>query len=188
MKWSDVTIRQWEELQELTSEGLTLLVEQLAILYDKRPEEIRKIKLDQLKKESQKTAFIATLPTAKAVEKFECNGKQYSIIVDLSNAPAGTYIDLVAAVNPMSMADLLAVMTIGEDTTQERSLTFYHHLTVDIAYPLTVFFYRVWTHFTESIAACSVKELNRIISSDIGGGSSPLTISQTETEPSGTTS
>lgn len=207
--WSGVTIRQWQALRDLAEEckeegdTLTYRIRQLAILADIREDQAREVSLEDYKAYKDQFLFITTEPEGKAPGSFKVDGKKYAPRLDFDGMSAAEYIDFTEYTkDPEQNAhEILALLCEGPGTAKERAEVFFQGLTMDVAYPLLVFFYRVWSDFTSSILLSLMQEANRTMKEaareirqgsddtpSIGGGSSPLIGSQGVIEPNGTIS
>lgn len=92
--WKDVTIEMWQELSLVESDfAITKFIEQLAIVTDKDPEDIRAMKPNDFFTFKEEHSFLHTPPENKVTTKFELDGKLYGIIPNLQFITAGEWID-----------------------------------------------------------------------------------------------
>jgi hypothetical protein len=206
--WSGVTISQWQALRDLAEDfkeegdSLTYRIRQLAILADIREDQAREVSLQEYKLYKEQFMFITDSPVGEAPASFKVEGKKYEPRLDMQSLSASEYIDLTEySKDPEENAhDLLALLCVGPGTAQERADLFFHHLTMDTAYPMLLFFWQVWSDFTASILHSLIQQSQETMSQSletpqgsvdthsIGGGSSPSTASQEVTELSGPSS
>ena len=92
--WDDVTIGMWQELSLIDSQSeITKFIEQISILTDADPEEIRRMSMTEFNKFRSEVSFIETTPTPDVKIKFEIDGKKYGMIPQLDFITAGEWID-----------------------------------------------------------------------------------------------
>ena len=100
MNWKDVTVWQWQQIQNLLSkeiEGdteLDIAVKTLAILKNQTEAQIDSLSISDLKKELEKIKFITTtMPEPKPKDFIKINGKMYRCIYDIKNLPYARYLE-----------------------------------------------------------------------------------------------
>ena len=88
--WDDVTIGMWQELNAIeTDSEVTRIIEQISILTDVDPAEIRKLKMREFAQMQSEASFIYTQPKAEVTIKFEIDGKKYGMIPHLDFITTG---------------------------------------------------------------------------------------------------
>lgn len=99
MNWKDVTIWQWQQLQNLLtkSKGLTELdiaVKSLAILTNQTENQIDSLTIKELGKELEKIRFITeTEPQPKPADFIKVGKKRYRCIYDVRKLPYSRYLE-----------------------------------------------------------------------------------------------
>jgi hypothetical protein len=80
--WSDIKLYQIQEIDTLPEfdSKLDMMIEQLSILIDTDPYEIKKLPVEDLVREFKKWDFINETPQPKAHEKIKVNGVKYKLI------------------------------------------------------------------------------------------------------------
>lgn len=92
--WDDVTIGMWQELNAIeTDSEVTRIIEQISILTDVDPAEIRKLKMKEFAQMQSEASFIYTQPKAEVTIKFEIDGKKYGMIPHLDFITTGEWMD-----------------------------------------------------------------------------------------------
>lgn len=166
--WSEVTIRQYQALALLKQDDpIEYLVNVIAILARVPVEEVEALSLEQLKKFSAQTIFLNRLPDSeKIATKVRINGLHYKLNLGVQDLSFGQYIDqkTIAKLDHIeNMHKFLAVRLIpmerkyfvvwregaykGIDHAQELQ----DNLTMDVAYPIFVFFLNVWQKLVPGI-------------------------------------
>lgn len=93
-KWEDITIDNYQELTNVTSEGVQRSVDIISILTDKDSDEIRKLPLKEFMDYNGKIGFISTTPDSYCLDTFELNGVKYGKIPDLDFIMTDEWIDI----------------------------------------------------------------------------------------------
>lgn len=99
MTWSDVTVWQWQQIENLLSKkgedtDLDLAVKTLAILTNRTEAQIDSLSIADLKKQLKVIDFVTnTKPEPKPKDFIKVNGKQYRCIYDVRNMPYSRYIE-----------------------------------------------------------------------------------------------
>lgn len=99
MTWSDVTVWQWQQIENLLSKkgedtDLDLAVKTLAILTNRTEAQIDSLSIADLKKQLKVIDFVTnTKPEPKPKDFIKINGKQYRCIYDVRNMPYSRYIE-----------------------------------------------------------------------------------------------
>lgn len=92
--WDEVTISQWIELSQIdTDSPVTQMIEQISILADIDPVEVRAMSMTDFRKLQDEITFIQTSPTAEVTLKFELDGKRYGMIPQLDFISTGEWMD-----------------------------------------------------------------------------------------------
>jgi hypothetical protein len=99
MTWSDVTLWQYQQIENLLSKKdgdteLDLAVKTLAILTNRTESQIDSLSLTDLKKQLKLIDFVTnTKPDPKPKDFIKINGKQYKCIYDVRDMPYARYIE-----------------------------------------------------------------------------------------------
>jgi len=92
--WQDVTIGQYQEMMSIeTDNTVTKFVEQVAIILDTDPHELRQLSLKEFKEIQHQMSFLSQEVGTDIQFKIEISGKKYGLITDMSLIDAGTFID-----------------------------------------------------------------------------------------------
>jgi hypothetical protein len=99
MNWSNVTLWQYQQIENLVSKKdgdteLDLAVKTLAILTNRTESQIDSLSIADLKEQLKVIDFVTnTKPEPKAKDYIRINGKQYQCIYDIRNIPYARYIE-----------------------------------------------------------------------------------------------
>lgn len=99
MNWKDVTIWQWQQMQNLLLKSkdyteLDIAVKSLAILTNQTESQIDSLTIKQLGVELEKIKFITdTAPTPKTVDFIKVGKKRYRCIYDVRKIPYSRYLE-----------------------------------------------------------------------------------------------
>ena len=99
MNWKDVTIWQWQQMQNLLSKSkdyteLDIAVKSLAILTNQTESQIDSLTIKQLGVELEKIKFVTdTAPTPKTVDFIKVGKKRYRCIYDVRKLPYSRYLE-----------------------------------------------------------------------------------------------
>lgn len=99
MNWKDVTIWQWQQMQNLLAKSkdyteLDIAVKSLAILTNQTESQIDSLTIKQLGVELEKIKFITdTAPTPKTVDFIKVGKKRYRCIYDVRKIPYSRYLE-----------------------------------------------------------------------------------------------
>lgn len=92
--WSDITVGQYQEIMMVESENeIRRFIEQVAIILDCDPEDIRNMPISEYSKLQQNMAFIKEDPEHTVVDRFEINGVKYGLEPDMNLITAGVFLD-----------------------------------------------------------------------------------------------
>jgi hypothetical protein len=179
--WDDVTIGMWQELSLIdTQSEITRFIEQISILTDADPEEIRRMSMTDFSKFRTEVAFIETSPTPDVKIKFEIDGKKYGMIPQLDFITAGEWIDAetwkddsVANIH-LYAALLYRPITKEEGESyeiephkpggfMERSELFRDKLSITIIHGAVLFFSSIAIDFTRILADYSASQVKGIV-------------------------
>ena len=99
MNWKDVTIWQWQQMQNLLAKSkdyteLDIAVKSLAILTNQTESQIDSLTIKQLGVELEKIKFITdTAPTPRTVDFIKVGKKRYRCIYDVRKLPYSRYLE-----------------------------------------------------------------------------------------------
>jgi hypothetical protein len=147
-------------------------------------EEVDAMPIPEFKKALAKSAFMLTTNFGKPRTKFTIDGVEYKINWRIELKTAGQYIDLTHyCKKPFeNMHYIMSVLTFfgkyTPDEVEERAKIFYEKLTMDVVYPICLFFSKVLNDSMIDIQAYLIKDMNKKIkdlqtmipSQIIGGG------------------
>lgn len=178
--WSEVNIGQYIELSKLKNEGdaIEYQISIISILSGKTYGEVSRLPIDELKESIRQTAFIQSLPTGKLKNNLQLNSRQYKINYDLTKLFAGEYIDLKSwtktpELTQENLHNILALfikpvkrnwfyrpVPVAEtlEQRQEKANEFLQHLSVDVAYPMAVFFCTLLSNLTSATLEYTLKK------------------------------
>ena len=92
--WNEITIAKWKEINQVQTEfEVSRLIEILAILTDRDPDELRQLPVNQFRDLQSNFGWTSTPPEADIVTTFELKGKKYGIIPQLDFISAGEWLD-----------------------------------------------------------------------------------------------
>jgi hypothetical protein len=170
MKWSDVTIRQFYEAQEVINgeyeDELERSIALLCAVTGQTEIEILSLTHNEIAKLSKELSFLNSLDTmGKEWPKwFMVQGRLFKPLRDIRKITGGQLIELLTfSKEPLqNIHKILATLSlpcnwIGKarkydaDKHNEISELFREHLTMDIAYPIAVFFCNLWEELLKNI-------------------------------------
>ena len=169
-KWDLVTIKQWKEINEIQTESeLTRLIEQISILSDTDPEEIRQMSPADFNTLTAELFFLSEDLKPEVKLKFELDGKKYGLIPDFNSITTGEFVDAENwKADPITNIHLLCAMLyrpiISEDDDNyeiephtskgflRRAELFLKKLPITVPYGAVLFFSTLGIQFTEIIA------------------------------------
>lgn len=157
--WNKLTIGKWQEaiaLDGIRLENFEASIELLRVLSDLTIEQIHALTLIELNNYSAKLNFLNTPCEDKLKDSFVINDKKFVVNWRLETRTAGEFIDLTSLTKDhelinQNLHQILAILCLpkGEaytsETFEERANLFKEHLTMDIALPMSVFFWKVLT-------------------------------------------
>lgn len=175
MDWSKVTIRQFVELKDLKLENdLETKITILSIITGKPEDYFYDMELSKLREYASGVSFINKVPSEKIKYTFKIKGIKFVANTDIRSYKGSDYIDLMnyckdgSKIND-NLHNILSVICKPykwfrevKMSKKEKADLFYEHLTIDIAYPIAVFFYRVWNSLIAHIQTSLEKERKQI--------------------------
>jgi len=185
--WSQINIGQWIDLLPSSMKGLNEVektTHTLSVLSGLSKAEVRKTSLVDVKKYNEKLKFLSEpLPQGKHKTKFKVNGVKYEVVVNANRLSGGQYMRTQTLLKDLSkdpetidknlhliLANICAPMQRKglryviktEYDIQQVAKDFYEGLTVDVAYPIIVFFCGLSKHLTPVMQDYLIKENNKI--------------------------
>jgi hypothetical protein len=92
--WSEVTVGQYQEMMLVETENdVTKFIEQISIILDCDPSDIRNMPYGDYKEISEKMSFISKQPKEIILREFEIDGVEYGLEPDMNLITAGVFID-----------------------------------------------------------------------------------------------
>lgn len=168
--WNDVTVRQFIDLQNINpdQDDLELQLAIISVLSGKSVDELSNIPIQELKS-NFRVGFVFELPRAELLPtNIKINGKHYRINYRIDKLKGGEYIDLknYTKTNDVAIQNLHKILSlfiipvkkkwfwktdIAETIEQrnEKAQEILNHLSIAVAYPMSVFF---WKLFRNSIS------------------------------------
>lgn len=92
--WIDVTVGEYVELCQVTSEGHDKTVDMISILTNTDSDIIKKLPLNQFFEMSAKLPFIGTVPDAYMYDRFELDGQEYGRIYEFDYIKTDEFLDI----------------------------------------------------------------------------------------------
>lgn len=157
--WSEITIKDFVFINSIIKDQTYVAFDKeidLLCYFSKLTiEEVESLPIERFKEYVKKIQFLFTFPSEKIQDSFIVNGKIYRYDLKKPIQTAGQYIDLMSFTKkPDEIVDnihnILAVLCIEEgenyhgEKHKEVAESFYNHLTMDVVYPLCLFFCNVW--------------------------------------------
>lgn len=195
-RWEDITIRQYTEvkrIRETITDPVQRAIETIASVTGLDRETVEQISIDGLRELYKKLSFITKdqIEAKQLKEKLSIKGVEYNACLDLRKMSAGQYIDFKDFASDKNeieynIHNILAVFFIPKGhkynkvPVTEVAEVFYDNVTIDVAYPLAVFFWKVYNaltvhmlRYSEEKIVTSMKEMTEILSGgsrNIGAG------------------
>jgi hypothetical protein len=125
--WEDITLGQFIELRQLGEEkdkpASYILIEQLAILTDTDPEDLKKFPMNKIKEINANLDFVKNFPDHITFDKIiDIDGQKFGFVPDLNQLSGAEWIDMEMCMKDLyaNLGKLLAILY--------RPLTSYHSL------------------------------------------------------------
>lgn len=155
--WDKLTIGKWQEaiaLDGIRLENFEASIELLRVLSDLTIKDIHSLTLIELNNCSQKLNFLNTPCEDKMKDSFVIKDQKFIVNWRLETRTAGQFIDLTSLTKDpelinQNLHQILAILCLpkGEvytsETFEERANLFRDNLTMNIALPMSVFFWKV---------------------------------------------
>jgi len=202
MTWDDINIEQFAQIQavyNMDCSDVEKSIRIIAICHMEEYSDVCDLRLNGKvwKALKRQTRFLSELPPTPNFtsldHKVKVNGKTYTLQLDATKLTAGQYIDIQNFLKGGSvfenMDKVLAVLT-GEDVLATAKI-FREHFNMTQAYPISVFFWKVYNALTEDMLTSLMEKLGanqselkhqlKELIENGGDGLSPSTISQIQT-------
>jgi len=183
--WKDITIGQYINLLPSSYKGMNeveKVIHSLSILTEQSKDEIRKLSIDQAKELNSKLDFLNELPKEHYKATFKLNGVRYRVEPNANKMSAGSYITTMhlfqdLANDPEKIEKNLHIILAQvvqpikrkwfkwvnyEIDRMQIAEDFYNGLSMEVAYPICVFFCNLSKHLTPIIDDYSTRTLNKI--------------------------
>ena len=165
--WADVKLHQLQEIHTLPKydDKIDLMVNVLGILLDKDPAEIEDMLVTDIMKEYDKWEFIKEPPKEEMIPIITFNDKRYGFI-KLDELTLGQYVDIEEYISDGEIFDnihkVLSVLylpikkynrltgkyELEEYVPDEDRQNAFKDMTMDILYPVILFFYHIVRDYT----------------------------------------
>jgi len=175
--WHEVTVNQFRRIDEIQkSERENKEIEIFMVLCDLDDMAIDNIALTELNDIAEKTAWAKTLPEQTKIPQWvKVDGKLFHVEHRINKIKAGQYIDLKTYMKQPVNENLHKILTCfilpcdkkgnplkySADTIEELSEFFDTKMTVDIAYPLALFFCNLYPRLIEATQDYTEGKLSR---------------------------
>jgi len=202
MNWSDITLEQLVDIENAKQSDCSAIEKRMRIysaVYRCSMEDARKVSLKRLYDFHNELAWMNRLPDEVITKKVKIDGRVFEFELNAQKLDAGSYITIMDTLKRAKedgvlnyIHKILAELARekGEKVEPEVANLFYKHLTVDIAYPIAVFFWKLSNALMLRILPylanqmeMKVNELEDLLKN--GDGLSPSTTSQIQTLLSG---
>lgn len=185
--WHEVNIAKFQALTHNASDNSLaadeLLASNISVLCDTDYDIIAKLPLKELNEIGRKLLFIGEPAKNKAVNEVIIGKQIYKLQPDISQMPYGQFKDLTHYTKKADEVNdnlhfIMALFLYPDGTTydkgfQERAELFKQHLTMDVVFPLSAFFFellkqfvKVTQHFTLSKAEAMIQDIQREIGTE----------------------
>lgn len=185
--WNKLPIKTFIEINAITQnrlDGFDADYHLVKALTGLSEDELNAMPIPEFKLMLKKASFLSMTNFGKAVDKFTIDGTEYKINWRVEQKTAGQYIDLTHyCKRPFeNMHYIMAVLTFFDKydakEVEKRAELFYNKLTMDIVYPICLFFLKVLSDSMTAIQDSLIKDTNKKIkdlqtmipSQIIGGG------------------
>jgi hypothetical protein len=92
--WADITVGQYQEMMMVENENpISKFIDQISIVLDCDPYDIRKMPYSQYDKIKEKMNFISIEPSTEVITYFEIDGQFYGLEPDMTLIETGVFID-----------------------------------------------------------------------------------------------
>lgn len=186
--WDDIRLSQLQEIHSLPKydDKIDLMVNVLSILLDKDPYDIENMLINDIMVEYGKWEFLQEPPKEKMIPIIKHNGNRYGF-VDLSKLTLAQYADIEEYLSEGVFDNIHKVLSVlylpikkynyitkkyvlEEYTPNTDREDIFKELTMDILYPVILFFYRIVKgysiDFQHSLIQTKMKELMTTLSQE----------------------
>jgi hypothetical protein len=182
--WKEITIKQFVECQGILLDTNVDIIERevmyLSTLSGETIDTIESLPLNKIKEYVKAMEFLKTLPEGKDWEKlpkyFRLKGRTFYFDYDITKIRGGQYVDFMSFMKQdtvSNMHNLLACVCVPSrfilfkgkydgERHRETAQLFYERMTMDIAYPIVVFFCKVFQHLIPSIHSLVENQLTTL--------------------------
>lgn len=162
--WNKITVGNFIQLIQIQSakyeHGIDMDINTIALLTERTIDEVNDMNLIELKKEVAKLRFMEVLPKEKIQSAFYLKGQMYDVVLDMTKLTGAQVVDIQhffekGKDNPITQShNLLACLCRRRNwmllpgkydgkRQSEVAEDIFLHLTMDIAYPILLFFSKV---------------------------------------------
>lgn len=178
--WSEVSISQYQEIRRLNKEDeIDYLINSISVLCKADIPEVEALTLMRLREINTEMAFLLKMPE-KFVNQFKIGNEVYMVDPSIDHVSAGQYIDLNKYIQEGVEENLHKIMTCFCFPTTKRFMKrrrkrygdgydlnelaehFQYGATMDVVYPLTVFFCTLINDSMPGIQDYLIQELKRM--------------------------
>lgn len=167
MNWSDITLRQWYNLQKVNDyeDILDKRLAMIAAVTDSTFDEVEGLKMSEINKLAKEYEFLNTPIKTKVVTGW----KDYKFVVKLSDLTAGQMIDFLETAKEdieNKLHVLLAIMDTGSKKDFEAKQKELLECPITIVQGISNFFFRKYNLSPQAIQDYSLKklkEMNQIV-------------------------
>lgn len=170
--WNKLTIKTFIEINAITEnrlDGFDADYHLVKALTGLSEDQINSMPIPEFKDKLKKSSFLIEKDFKKAVDRFTIDGVEYRINWRVEQKTAGQYIDLTHyCKRPFdNMHYIMAVLTFFDKydskEVEKRAELFYNKLTMDIVYPICLFFLKVLNDSMVAIQDSLIKDTNKKI-------------------------
>lgn len=220
--WKDITLEQYADIYDITQQKpdtsnpfweLDQHCQLLSVVTGDPYDKLIDLQTAEIKKRFRAISFLSTPPAEKQIRSFRTGGYRWHVNYDITRGTASQYIDISELSKethnlihnaPQIMAvyceptrfNPIKLKWEPVEMSHSDKVELLKRCPVSVAYPLTVFFCKVWKNlisntggYLSQMLSTIQKELQQEAATSMtaAGGSSHSTIYQTTTELSGTT-
>jgi len=156
--WSDVTLRQFQEMDSCES-----VADKIAVLANEDPEDIRKMDVESYKKVSKALSWTEVLPSGVHKDIITLKDEDY-VLKTLSSLSLGEWTDIETYIKDsvQNIHKIMAVLYHGKGTNAEKAEVFLDNMNILDAYSCLVFFSLIEKRSLVCIEAFFKKEILRM--------------------------
>lgn len=178
--WAEVTIAQFQEINRLDKKDeMDYLINSISVLCDAEVPEVEALTLTRLREINSEMKFLLKMPE-KFVNQFKIDVDTYIVDPSINHITAGQYIDLNKYIQDGVEENLHKIMTCFCFPTTKRFMKrrrkrygdgydlnelaahFQYNATMDVVYPLTLFFCTLISESMPGIQDYLLKELKTL--------------------------